>query len=487
MAKRDLIRALCGLAVLASGCGGPWPAKTRQDLHVIETEIELNHPGPTLEGDAGRAFRDRLSQAGREARALARSVRSPEGLAFVLAQFVNSIGDPALRLEPRNTKTIPRWPGFAVRKLPDGWRVEAVGALESGEPSPVLGAELVSCDGQKPDVWLEQSILPYWGARGSAADAWWLSPRVLLDMRNPFLKLPRRCVFRGGDGALEIQLGWRPAPASEIADRLVLPGSWPVRSWSSRRFGHGSKGFWVTLPSFRGSAQSKGVVETLSELRRNLPRTERLVVDLRGNTGGDSLLPRRLAVELLGDTAIAKAERELGLGPDTELWRSSSANVLELRRQEERMEKAGVGLIAGAYRKMAGILEKAREQGVPLTPIAPAMPDLPGGPPPRFPRLKHVFVLVDGACRASCLAFAELVLRHPKAVLAGQPTGPSSPFGEARQVGLPSGFAVLEVPMRYRAGGSGTRTPALQWTGDIRSTSRLEDWLASVTPAAPRP
>ncbi len=464
MSIQGLIWAVCGLAALSSGCGGPWPAKTRQDLHVIETEIDRNHPGPVLAGEVGRAFRDRLSQAGREARARARSVRSPEGLVFVLSQFVSSIGDPALRLDPRNTKTVPRWPGFAVRKQPSGWRVEAVGSLVSGESSPVLGSELVSCDGQKPDAWFEQSILPYWGVKGSEADLWWLSPRVLLDMRNPFLKLPRRCVFRSGGGELEIQLGWREAPAAEIADRLVIPGSWPVGSWSWRRFGPGSKGLWVKVPSFRGNNQSAGVSETLTELGRNLPRSERLVIDLRGNTGGEYFLSRKLAGELLGEGEIAKAERELGLGPDSELWRASFATVGELRKLEERMSKSGVGIVAGAYRKMADILETAGEQGVALTPIAPAMPRFPAGPAPRFPRLKHVFILADGACRGICLTFVDVVSRHPKAVLAGQPTGPGSPFGEPRQVELPSGFAMLEVPMRFRAGASGARAPALQWT-----------------------
>jgi hypothetical protein len=255
-----------------------------------------------------------------------------------------------------------------------------------------------------------------------------------------------------------------------------------------RSFGVG--GWLISTPSF-----DAGSPATVAELSRLITEVEAkadairagrmLVLDVRGNHGGDSNYGLRIAAALWGqDYVDAMKPRPAAID-----WRVSNENLRALKFFLER-ERTQFGEGSGAAQPLSDVvngMEAAAAQ--PLTWYRDVTPS--GAPVTAAPErmAAKVYFLTDYACFSACLDFADLVIHVPGVVHAGQETSADAIYIDNNALRMPSGNGWLDYSMkvnRGRARGNNeSYRPALPWSGSMEDTQAIEAWIGGLAGAAP--
>lgn len=255
----------------------------------------------------------------------------------------------------------------------------------------------------------------------------------------------------------------------------------PVAPLKAGKAGFGMRayagGVWVGIETF-----DERVTPVIANMRRRLDEivaARRVVIDVRGNRGGNSDLGDQLIAVLVGQKNMRAAQRPI-LGGCGVAWRASPGNKATLEEYRARFSQASPALaheLGVAAEEMEVALAAGRNFTSPIpqacleprTDLAPPLVISPG----------RVVILTDEACFSSCLIFVDRMLRLG-AIQAGQPTREGNWYMEVRAEALPSGLGsfrtmqkvALEFPRKM-----GPYLPARPYGGDIADTAALEHWL----------
>lgn len=172
-----------------------------------------------------------------------------------------------------------------------------------------------------------------------------------------------------------------------------------------------------------------------------------VVIDLRGNTGGNSAVGDRLVATLHGEEALRRFNQTLP--PCPVLWRASPRNIAAL---EAIAAAAPKDRQAGLAAEVAA-LGRAQAQGRAFArPVAPQCRD-PHKPPLQVDRgARAVSVRIDRSCFSSCLLLVGKLWRLG-ATLLGEPTATGNWYMEVRRTPLPSGLGAITVVQRWICAG----------------------------------
>lgn len=412
-----------------------------------------NHAGALDPHNPG--FLANLEAARERGMALARQVKDAPGYVAALQGFTARINDGHAGIATKGKLLAPdaqRWPGFVA-----AWREDLyVYASEPG--GPPVGARIVSCDGKPAKRLLEDNVFAFEG-RGNEAGQWWTSARELfVDRGNPFIQVPRRCVFATTDGKeTELALDWRPRTeqAREWSGGAVGMAELPVGLTEPR-----PNLFWVAMPTFHPNDAERAAYHAMAERvrqdRARFLQAAAVVIDLRGNHGGASMWSEEFAGALWGEARLQR--RRDAYDANTVTWyRASPGNLAHFRMLEQRFVQQGEKKAqAWAAARAAGIAA-AQAAGQPYyidredAAKAPANPqaDRPGDPPP-FTR--PVYVIVPGYCASACLDALDMFKLFPNTRLVGAPSSADSTYMEVRSQDLPGGLARTIVPTKLYVG-----------------------------------
>jgi hypothetical protein len=455
-----------------------WRALTQLDLEAAYSLLKDNHPGAAPEaGDP--QFIAALDAAHSQALSRAAQVTSYEGPAAVLGEFAGRMGDGHIAAAPRVLVQSVHWAGIVAAKRGTQWIAATVDPKLA--PGVVPNSRILSCDGQSADARAKEVFNFRTDASNEASqvmrEVWFLT-----DDGNPFLNRPAACEFEQDGKQVSLPLQWSTISRNKLVNEL-----WK-RPYGAAGFGvrASGSGYWISIQELTPAAQS--TINTVTEEAATLRAASYVVVDLRGNGGGDDAYARALAEALYGPRYVTST-----LGPlDSEsgschsVFRASAGNIEASEHLAAAMEKSGDAAAAALYREANRSMRSAAALGHSLTGpvICPPKPKAAGAKPPSLMHGK-VVLLTDSACFSSCLQAASY-FRALGAVHVGHTTSANTHYSEARGILLPSGlttFVTLWAVMPYAPRRIGPFIPSYIYEGDISDTATLEQWVAEIIAA----
>ena len=478
-----LVVAVCAPSAKAQNASAQaWRELTIADVSAAHAIIARNHPA-AVPGAGDSAFVRMLREARTGALTRAQDVTSYEGWLATLRAFAVAFGDPHIALQPRLSLGSVRWPGFVVARLGDATVVASRDSTDSSLPTP--GAILVSCDGIATDQYGRSRLGVFRATWDVASQRVRATPFLLVDDGNPFLPPSKQCVVRDQGAERTVELRWRTVNVSALQDLLRNASPIGNAGFEVRR---ARDGWWIGVQSLGGRVQS--VLDSVGARVTEIRAAPWVVVDVRGNGGGNSEWANRLAIQLVGqertNAARGLAERQFAGNLCGTSWRASAdvEQTIEgyIRDMGPRLGEASIN----QWRRELDSVRVARQQGRELAPApracaASAQQNAPNELPASLMKGKLV-LLTDHACFSSCLMLAGL-FRAIGALHVGEGTDFSTRYMEVRGFPLPSGlgsFATLQkagfgMPMRL-----GPFEPEVPYPGRIDDTRAIEAWIADM-------
>lgn len=435
-----------------------WRSAAIADLDAARDLLEKQTPIPFDRRDP--AYSIWLKQGYEEATKAAASAHDHQSYFYPIARYVNGFRDPHIRLNSVATLPSATWPGFIVSAR--GNDAVVVVRDETDAQTPPVGARIVSCDGLALPELLERRIYPYVLNARLALDRRRAVSRLFLDRGIPGAPAPSACRVSIDGEEREIALRWRalPEPAQGFAEAYNA-----AAIGAPAKFGVSQPApdiFWIGVPTFNsGKDNAKALQSLIDEVDARAERMRKsraILIDLRGNAGGNSMWADRLSIAIFGERAVRKVQR--GQQNHAIQWRASAENIAYWRSWlvdvavPQFGEKSDNAEFA---REVVRNLDDALARDPPVWLQGTMRPPVGGGLTQRRPRGRgafpaRVYVLSDGSCASSCLDFADTVLHMDGVRLIGSATAGDGAYQEVRDERLPSGLATLTFPQKLAIG-----------------------------------
>lgn len=492
VAMSIVARALALLIQLAAALSAPpalasdgidWRRAAETDLTAARDLLRGNHPAghPAL---GKTEFLDWLDKGHAEGMARAATVTDFAGYLAVLQAYALGFGDGHIRVQPVQDRRVFQWPGFLVALKGGRWVV--ADTAESGPGLPPLGATLTACDGRDPETLAWEKMGRFTADLTLEAQRVSTSPALLVDAGNLFVPRPAACALEAEGRAIAVTLDWRPIAAEELSrrTRAALPRA--ANAFGLRAVGDG---WWIGLPAL--SNEAEGVLKAVEGRLEEIRKAPFVVVDLRGNGGGNSAWTTRLAETLYGrDHVRARMPRTEGTCDPR--WRVSADNLKTVESYQTTMAAALGRMGVTALGRTESAMRAALKTGEPFVPTLSercTMSDPPEAPSGRSAMAGRVLLVTDHVCFSSCLIATD-EFRRLGAIHVGGTTNAAQPFTEVRAVTLPSGHARFATMQAWAPGLEGRRGPFVPdhpYPGDLADTAALELWLqAQLLPSLER-
>ncbi|WP_395646912.1 hypothetical protein [Terricaulis sp.] len=481
MRKALLLSALLLLTACATSSADPadtnssWRALTRADVEAAYRILHEDHPGASPDAH-DEDFLPNLERARRTSLERADRVINYEGYTATLQGFANAVGDRHIGSIANFRADTRNWAGYIVALRNGRYVIASEDA--PGEAGSVLGATIISCDRVPVDTFAREKLGEFRAVWSIEAQRMQSAPYLLIDDGNPFVLRPQNCEVELADSArITIPLNWRSIPRRELAPKINGAMGIGEAGYGVRAF---AGGMWISLEDLEGGAPA--VVEAVRAQRVQLRAAPLVVLDLRGNGGGNDVYGRYIAEELFG------AERVAALaGPPADnacsLWRASPRNEARLRElRGEITDAPTLAVIDQALEGIASARAAGRDFVIPQQCVETPAIDAAVAPPQAA--RGRIVLLTDNGCFSSCLSVTRM-FRTLGALHAGQTTNANTHYSEVRVETLPSGLSnffvlqavIIDTPLHY-----GPFEPALRYEGDMADTAALEAWVARSVP-----
>jgi hypothetical protein len=461
-----------------------WPTIFRDDLLAARRIILESHPGPVDALNPG--FGEWLSAGFDRQMALVESIDTADAYVYAMQKFVGGFRDGHLGIRFDVDRGPARWPGFFTT-----WRNGTV-VIHTIDPAfaPELaeGDRLRSCDGQSAEMLVRQRVFDF--QYDPALPANWVpaAAGAFVDLGNPFVDVPKQCVFVRGNQEITIDLEWRELSWDDRMDDYSA-----ARGRTRPEVGlyvPEPDVYWLQASTFGpNEAQVARYEDAFRQLHEARTTAKLVVLDLRGNNGGASVWGELFA-EALWDELPDDGEQ------DSEYveWRVSEGNIAywetvpSIIRKQFGDSHSAVDWSEHVLRNLVASLEDGEDlwRETPVDgeqdskDIATAEASDPATPKYRG----TVAVLTDTTCGSACLDAMSLLTEIPAVVHVGAVTAADTQYMEARSAPLPSGLATLVIPIKVYRGrlrpDGGYFTPAFRFDGLHWTDEALRTWVLSL-------
>jgi Peptidase family S41 len=442
---------ICASSSLASAPSNTpdWRALATVDIEAAYIETRDNHPG--MFDPKNPNFPKLLEMARAEALKLATRSTSAAGFKASLTRFKAVLNDGhagAYASLPDAMSPTIRWPGFVA-----AWRGNAMYVFKSASGGPSEGALILSCDKTPVKTLVERNYFRFADGREMSGEWWSSARRLFVDDGNPFVSLPKNCLFRHNGKTENRTLSWSAVPdyyqtwKNGSANGDLLPIGMAERAPGI---------FWYALSDFQpddaGTAAYKKLYADTAANRTKLLGARAIVLDLRFNQGGSSNWSKMLAKQLWGEARVNLSLKEYFSKTQT-WWRPTTGNLAAIKEFIPLLEQQGDPESAAMVKMFMPIFEAAVTRGDKYL----VEPDIPEGvseakeaEPTKL--RTPVYVIVSGQCASACLDAIDYFKRFPNTKLIGAPSSADSTYMEVRNPKLPSGMAYAIIPMKMYVG-----------------------------------
>ena len=371
------------------------------------------------------------------------------------------------------------WPGFLTATDISG--VTRI-TVSRNEYAPI-GAKVEECDGVAVNRLLDEGVHPYFTNAGIPHERLLTASYLFVRDAEDRSNLMKECKISVDAGPSRVlRLNWEPIDATALAQALPEAQGRVTPPLAVRQI----EGIWfVSLPSFNWwndqATKMQAMVEDVKRHAAALHSAPRVVIDVRGNPGGNSQWGFAIAAALWGDRAASAITDSFDQTVD---WRASKQNARLVRELAARSMAAGLREDAEHGNRIADQMAVATGKGQDL--FTDAAPPTSRGLPEGFisPFKGKVYFLTDMRCASACLDFADIVTRMPGVVHIGQPTSADTVYIDNVEVPLPSGNARLSYSLkvyRHRSRGSNQwYIPRMVWPGGRMTDAAVAQWIATL-------
>ncbi|WP_189635878.1 S41 family peptidase [Pseudomonas chlororaphis] len=459
-----------------------WSNTAIQDITRAHELILDAHPGVLSSTDDG--FQQWFRQGYDEAIQLARQADS-EGKALAALRFyITGYRDGHLVVwKEGEVRESPLWAGWIVQRQNGKYRV-TVRASDWPIDVPEVGAELLSCDGQSIDGLLAERVAPFVDRRMELEGALSRLARHLTS-EPPYETLwePLRlhhCEVRSVSGDIhQFPLKWQAF--SDASQAMTWPTK-PRQGIKQLRPGI----HWIHATDFTlSSAKSIASYERLLNKVRDLDGTDAVVLDTRGNNGGQTLVGYRLLLALFKG-AIERAPKDQM--ESKAYWRVSITARETLETYREKFSQTE-GTEGSTYKFLDTLLVRMGEAAlrgqafveqaeIPVDELAESGSPFAG----------KLLLITDSNCASACLDFVDMVLQIPGVVHVGSVTSADTRYSDVAWLSLPRTLKMwlpLKVYQNRKRKDNEPYTPKFTFAGDINDTEAVQAWvLDSILPIA---
>jgi Peptidase family S41 len=440
----------------------------------VEAAYQLlteDHPALSREIN-DTAFRGRLDAGRTLALQRAEQVRTIEGYFATMAGFANVAGDKHIWWRSPYTASTVNWAGLIMTRRGDDYVVFSH-EVAAGEDS-LAGAVLVSCDGVSADDFAAAKLGGFSAVWSVEAQRIQRTPTLFIDSGNPFVMRPSQCEFQRDRRRISHTLQWREAERTALAP-LVRPAlNRGAAGYGVRAF---DGGMWIALQGLDDGAEA--VMTQVGEQRAQLLAAPIVVLDMRGNGGGNSEYGARLARVLFGDARFNHLYNGGGGEDCSTTWRVSPRNLATMRSYVTRFAQSNPDFSRG-MEEVVQRAERASAEGREFTGAVTCGAERAArGRPPAQAARGRIVLLTDNTCFSSCLIVTDM-FRRLGALHVGQATDAATHYFEVREERLPSGlsfFSTLQAFSPMSPAQMGPYEPEVRYEGDIADAEALQGWI----------
>jgi hypothetical protein len=454
-----------------------WQALAAADSAAALKLIEENHPGAAPElGD--KQFLDMLARARTHVAERLPKVSTFGGYNALMNGMAADFEDGHIRSSARAGWLVRNWAGIIPVRRGGKWMV-GLHEAAAGEPD-VSDAQIIDCDGEPFDSWAARRISQFAGNARIEAELARRAASLLLDDANPFVSRAVACSFLTKAGATRrLTLAWRPVLYTTVVEKAAKAQPRALARTGVSAF---DGGYWIGIPNLGPDAAE--VVKAVQDQQAALRSAPLVVIDLRGNGGGNSSYAYDIAALLQGE-ARAGALAGAGSACTGLYWRASPGNLADVREAHERASKRGdkeyAEYTTGVADAMAKALAEHRNFAPSLPACAAGSSQARDAPVPASvsSQMKGKLVLItDRSCFSSCLIAADY-FRRLGALHVGEATDVSTRYMEVRDVMMPSGIRTFSTLAKVNlgAGDYGPYVPEVPYPGDLADEKALKDWV----------
>jgi hypothetical protein len=457
-----------------------WRQLARADAEAALRLIEENHPAaaPSL-GDT--IFQRYLRTARANVETRLPQVGDYDGYTALMSGLAAEFRDGHIWSTARVQKQRRGWAGILLGRQAGQWIVTEHETVE--DEASLVGARVVACDDVDVDAWSRERIGRFRGDPTIGSTLAASAPWLLLDDGNPFLDRPTSCTFVPRDGVeRRVVLRWRGVGVRELETALSRAYQRPRAGMGVQQF---AGGWWISLETLGPSAAA--VVSDVERHAAALQNSPVVVLDLRGNGGGNSAYANAIAAALFGREALASLAGSFAAAECSgAFWRASANNRAAIAAYRDAAERRGdAGSIAQLDALLRGF-DEALAAGDAFTPTLPAcaptaqpMPEPTPVSFPDSPMTARLVVVTDRHCFSSCL-IAVAIFRALGATQVGEATDVSTRYMEVREIVLPSGLRTFSTLQKVSigVGDFGPYDPHVLFPGSLADTDALKEWVA---------
>lgn len=462
-----------------------WSQVAVQNITRAHEIIREAHPG--VLDPADREFQQWFAQGYDEALELARQADSEGKALAALSFYVTGYKDGHLvAWTEESVNESPRWAGWLVRRSNGQYRV-AVRAPDWPVEIPRIGDELLSCDGQPIDDLLAEKVAPFVDRRLSLEET---RSRLALHLTSEpsyeTLWEPlhlKQCEVRSSSGEVrQFVLQWQPY--TDEQQRMAIQAV-PRQGIKQLRQGV----YWIHVSDFLlSSRKSLASFERLLEQVRGMTDAGAVVLDTRGNGGGNSMFGYRILSALFKEALHEADSAGTNETAPRAYWRVSATARNWLATIKKRAGKRE-GVESPTYKYLANLLSdmnNAALQGQAFVEQAAVSGD--EVVEPGRPFAGKLVLVTDSSCASACLSFVDMVLGIPEAIHVGSVTSGDTPYLDITPVPL-SDTVKMWVPLKVwknrKRGDNEPHVPKFTFNGDLNDTAAVQAWvLDSILPTA---
>ncbi len=490
----------CSLKKISKNESNPWQELTKRDLAFIYKTILNDHPGPVDELNPD--FKIWLEEGYKEALKRTEEVTSFAGYVYLLRYYVNGFQDGHVYINFKLERENLNWSGFLVAYQNGKFLVEYVDSSGSFAKLPEINDELVSCNDMKPMDLMNKNIFPFQGIHELEAELFRFAPLLFVFDGNPWAESLDTCVFRSAKNKeYFLSLEKRPIGNTQISALIDQIRGVPDRTFTSTKFGNNS--VWIKLPSFdpKGNSellQMRSLMQTIEQEKEMYRKSDMVVFDVRGNSGGSSVWGQKILMNLYGEKYVRYKSTQNFISNYNvhALWRVSPSNYnYHLTETLPELER-NFGPDSEAYKEYTDLAEQMKQA------LTKNIQLIREGQDENTLKRKaneakqsiivgdnlnqaQVFLLTDSRCGSACLDFCDMLFRvDEKLIHVGHPTNADTVYLTIKYDTLPSDIAYITVPRklwRNRPRGHNVAyIPKYRWEGAIGDTEALQKWIIEI-------
>ena len=445
------------------------------DLSTVHKLIVSSHPGAI--DQENRNFSDWVERGYLEAKQLSQRVESRRDAQAVLGFYISGFKDGHVGIY-QSRKDRSSWAGFILDKRGEDFVVSHV-AKGWPVPLPPVDSRVISCDGKAVREILGNEISPYVDRRLELKSTWNHLARHLTvdDADYPVLARNRanQCLIVLSSGVQQNHdLLWQE-DRGQLADVLRQPQ--PPQTVQNLGGGR----YWVHASNFAPSAVENVSLEKMLDVLESIDDAKLVVLDTRGNRGGNSLVGGRILSALLGEKfakSLDGSSRSYAMWRVSPLALSTLDNALASTERDYGKRSEAYTFVSALRESMNAALEAKRDW---LRQPDTSSLDQDRSKDSNQKTFKGQLVLVtDSFCASACLDFADAVLAVPGATHFGLSTSADTLYIDIGSQALPSGaqfWLPLKVWRGRVRGNNQSYDPRYVFDGDINDTPAVQKWV----------